>query len=147
MKHPMKTIFAASMMAVMMTSVAVSGTAMAQQRTDDRHEQAARNSDARSEARPDDRREQGPGKTEARHDDRHDDRRAPPKGWHKHNKSSYKKGGYVAYNDWQRGKAVDYRKHKKLKAPPRGYEWRQIDNRYVLAGISTGVISTIIITR
>ncbi|WKL55940.1 RcnB family protein [Asticcacaulis sp. ZE23SCel15] len=128
----MKQIFAASMMAIMMASTGLSGTAMAQPRPDDRHEQVK-------------------GKTEARHDDRKDDRgddrRGPPKGWHKHDKSSYKKGGYVAYNDWQRGKSVDYRQHKKLKAPPRGYEWRQIDNRYVLAAVATGVIATIILTR
>lgn len=89
----MKTIFAASMMAVMIGSVALSGTAMAQPRPDERHEHVK-------------------GKTEARHDDRQDDRRSPPKGWHKHDKSSYKKGGYVAYSDWQRGKPVDYRQHK-----------------------------------
>ncbi|MDC7677626.1 RcnB family protein [Asticcacaulis machinosus] len=124
----MKKIFAASMMAIMMSSAALSGTAMAQPRPDDRHEQ-------------------GPNKSDARGHDRHDERNTPPKGWHKHSKSSYKKGGYVAYNDWQRGKAVDYRQHKKLKAPPRGYEWRQIDNRYVLAAAATGVIATIIITR
>lgn len=128
----MKTIFAASMIALMMGSAALSGTAMAQPRPDERHEQGS------GKPNP---------KTEARHDDRQDDRRSPPKGWHKHTKSSYKKSGYVAYSDWQRGKAVDYRQHKKLKAPPRGYEWRQIDNRYVLAGVATGVIATIILTK
>lgn len=75
-----------------------------------------------------------------RHDNRHNDR--DERGWHK--TSDFRKGGQVAYKDWQRGKAVDYRKHKRLSKPPKGYEWRQVDNRYILAAVATGVITTII---
>lgn len=41
---------------------------------------------------------------------------------------------------------VDYRKHK-LRAPPRGYQWRQVDNDYVLAAVATGLIAEIISGR
>lgn len=77
------------------------------------------------------------------HNDHHDDR--DDRGWHR--KSDFRKGGHVAYSDWQRGKAVDYRKHKRLSKPPKGYEWRQVDNRYILAAVATGVITAIIISK
>jgi Ni/Co efflux regulator RcnB len=38
---------------------------------------------------------------------------------------------------------VDYHQHH-LKAPPRGYEWRQVDGNYVLANSSNFQISTVI---
>ena len=42
--------------------------------------------------------------------------------------------------------AVDYRRHH-LRAPPRGYQWRQVDNNYVLAAVATGLILEIISGR
>jgi len=44
-----------------------------------------------------------------------------------------------------RGRAdhIDYR-HYHLNAPPRGYEWREVDGNFVLAAVATGVISTVI---
>ncbi|WP_443748453.1 RcnB family protein [Asticcacaulis solisilvae] len=66
----------------------------------------------------------------------------PHHGWHDH--SDWRRGGYVARSDWDRGQHVDYRAHH-LRAPPRGYEWRQVDGRYVLAAVASGVIASIIL--
>ena len=53
-------------------------------------------------------------------------------GWHK--------GGRMDHDAWNRGARVDWHAHH-LNAPPRGYEWREVDGNYVLANINTGVIS------
>lgn len=61
------------------------------------------------------------------------------------------------YRRWSRGDrlpssyrssryAVDYRRHH-LRAPPRGYQWRQVDNNYVLAAVASGLILEIISGR
>jgi Ni/Co efflux regulator RcnB len=74
-------------------------------------------------------------------DDRHDDRRGEQhdngqhRGWHK--------GGRIEQSDWRRGRHLDYRAHH-LRAPPRGYEWREIDGNYVLAAAATGLIYSLI---
>jgi Ni/Co efflux regulator RcnB len=63
-------------------------------------------------------------------------------------------GGYIRHNDWQRGhrmarddwgrgQRVDWRSHR-LRHPPRGYEWREVDGQYVLAAAATGLIASII---
>jgi len=36
------------------------------------------------------------------------------------------------YNDWNGAQRVDYRQHN-LRAPPRGYEWRESNGQYILA--------------
>ncbi|WP_433971834.1 RcnB family protein [Tunturiibacter lichenicola] len=56
----------------------------------------------------------------------------------------WKKGAHINHEDWERGQQVDYR-HYHLNAPPRGYEWRQVDGNYVLAAAATGVIATAIV--
>ena len=48
---------------------------------------------------------------------------------------NYRGGNYVV-NDW-RGHG--------LRQPPRGYEWHQVNGDYVLAGIATGVITSILL--
>jgi Ni/Co efflux regulator RcnB len=58
----------------------------------------------------------------------------------------WKKGGKMPNSDWQRGEKVDYRAHK-LRKPPRGYEWRQVDGNYVLAAVATGLIASIILSK
>ncbi|MGK9054046.1 RcnB family protein [Neorhizobium sp. CSC1952] len=40
----------------------------------------------------------------------------------------------------------DYRRYR-LSAPPRGYHWVKVDNDFLLVGIATGVISSIIASR
>ncbi len=59
---------------------------------------------------------------------------------------NWRKGGRIERNDWNRGRRVDYRSHR-LQAPPRGYEWRQVDNNYVLAAVTTGIIASIILAN
>lgn len=57
---------------------------------------------------------------------------------------------------WQRGqrfdsryapnyRQVDYRQHRGLKAPPRGYRYVQSGNDAVLVGVTTGIIAAILV--
>ncbi|MCK5908725.1 MAG: RcnB family protein [Caulobacter sp.] len=39
----------------------------------------------------------------------------------------------------------DWKRHG-LRAPPRGYQWRKIDDQFVLAAVATGLIASVIIT-
>jgi len=58
------------------------------------------------------------------------------------------------YRSWQRGqrfdaryarnyRQVDYRQHRGLKAPPRGYRYVQSGNDAVLVGITSGIIAAV----
>jgi Ni/Co efflux regulator RcnB len=38
---------------------------------------------------------------------------------------------------------VDYHRHH-LRAPPRGYQWVQVDNNYALVALSSGLIASLI---
>ena len=50
-------------------------------------------------------------------------------------------------NDWNRGQRVnDYRRYH-LQRPPRGYEWRRVDNNYVLAAAATGLIMGLVLAN
>ncbi|MEP3276502.1 MAG: RcnB family protein [Stappiaceae bacterium] len=66
-------------------------------------------------------------------------------GFHKNNRYKnahwMKRGGKLP--GWQRGHRVDYRMHK-LNKPPRGHEWRRIDNNFVLVALTTGIIASVI---
>ena len=42
-----------------------------------------------------------------------------------------------------RGAYVDYRAHH-LRAPPRGYQWVQVDNNYMMVALASGLIASII---
>jgi Ni/Co efflux regulator RcnB len=72
----------------------------------------------------------------------HDDHPAPG-GQHYVQHTEWKKGYHMAPSDWSRGQQVDYRQHH-LNAPPRGYEWREVDGNYVMAAVATGVIASVI---
>jgi Ni/Co efflux regulator RcnB len=63
-----------------------------------------------------------------------------------HAHPEWRKGAKIGRNDWNRGERVDYRAHH-LNAPPRGYEWRQVDGNYVLAAAATGLIAGIILAN
>jgi Ni/Co efflux regulator RcnB len=78
-------------------------------------------------------------------DDHRDDRRPGPAMMQgpSHN-NNWRKGGRIERNDWNRGTRVDYRQYH-LSAPPRGYEWRRVDNNYVLAAAATGLIAGLVI--
>jgi Ni/Co efflux regulator RcnB len=55
----------------------------------------------------------------------------------------WKKGAKIRDEDWQRGAHIDY-KEQHLRAPPSGYEWREVDGNYVLAAVATGVIASVV---
>ena len=57
--------------------------------------------------------------------------------------NEWRSGYRMSRNDWGRGQRIDYRAYR-LHAPPRGYEWREVDGNYVMAAIATGLIASII---
>lgn len=61
--------------------------------------------------------------------------------WRQHDE--WRKGSQIRHEDWDRGHPVDWRAHK-LRRPPRGHEWREVDGNYVLAAAATGVIASVI---
>jgi Ni/Co efflux regulator RcnB len=71
------------------------------------------------------------------HDDHHDNHQ-----YVRH--QEWRKGARMNHDDWNRGERVDYR-HYHLSAPPRGYEWRQVDGNYVLAAVATGLIASVVV--
>jgi Ni/Co efflux regulator RcnB len=82
-----------------------------------------------------------------RHDDHNDHNdHGPSMSMHGPNHADWKKGGHIGHDDWGRGSHVDYRSHH-LKAPPRGYEWRQVDGNYVMAAVATGLIASVILAN
>lgn len=56
----------------------------------------------------------------------------------------WKKGAKMRDEDWKRGEAINYHE-RHLRAPPAGYEWREVDGNYVLAAVATGVIASVVI--
>jgi Ni/Co efflux regulator RcnB len=109
--------------------IAPLGSAFAQGR-DDRH-------DDRSNAM-----------TVQRHDnDRRDDYRG---GYDRHDNGRHRgwyKGGRIERNDWDRGERINDYRHYRLSRPPRGYEWRRVDNNYVLAAVAGGLIASVIMAN
>jgi Ni/Co efflux regulator RcnB len=61
-----------------------------------------------------------------------------------HARSEWRRGGYVGGDDWRRARAIDYRRYH-LRHPPRGYEWREVDGRYVMVAVASGLIADIIL--
>lgn len=57
----------------------------------------------------------------------------------------WKKGNRLPPN--YRGHVVKNYSHYKLRKPPRGYHWVKVDNDYMLIGIASGIISSIIAGR
>jgi Ni/Co efflux regulator RcnB len=55
-----------------------------------------------------------------------------------------KEGAKMRDEDWKRGEHIDYRE-RHLRAPPAGYEWREVDGNYVLAAIATGLIASVVV--
>jgi len=66
---------------------------------------------------------------------------------HGQNNHNWRKGGRIDRNDWNRGQRVNDWQHRHLQRPPRGYEWRRVDNNYVLAAAATGLIAGIIMAN
>ncbi len=60
---------------------------------------------------------------------------------------NWRKGGRIGRDDWNRGARVsDYGRYH-LSRPPRGYEWRRVDNNYVLAAVAGGLIASVIMAN
>jgi Ni/Co efflux regulator RcnB len=72
--------------------------------------------------------------------DHHDDHHDHPYVRH----DEWRKGEHIKREDWNRGEHIDYRRYH-LNAPPRGYEWREVDGNYVLAAVATGIIASAIV--
>lgn len=87
--------------------------------------------------------------------DRHDDRRGnnsmtmqrhdnDRRDTYRHN---WRKGGRIDRSDWNRGRRVSDWQRRHLQRPPRGYEWRQVDDNYVLAAVAGGLIASVILAN
>ena len=61
-------------------------------------------------------------------------------------RGDWRRGDRFDRAEWRRYQVVDYRRHH-LRTPPRGYEWRMVNDHYILAAIATGVIADIIINH
>jgi Ni/Co efflux regulator RcnB len=73
--------------------------------------------------------------------DRHDDR--GPSRDHRDDRNDHHHARGERLGD-RRGEYVrDYRGHH-LSAPPRGHQWRKVDNDYVLVAVATGIITSVI---
>ena len=98
-------------------SLVTGSAAMAQPYHNDRH-------DSRSE----------------RHDNRYDNGRYDR---HDNRGHHWARGQRLPSEYRTRGHYVDYRRHH-LRAPPRGYQWVQVDNNYVMVALASGLIASII---
>lgn len=69
-----------------------------------------------------------------------------PDAFHQHyvRHSQWRHGYHMPPADWNRGQRVDNWRNYHLSAPPRGYEWREIDGNYVLAAVATGIVASVI---
>jgi Ni/Co efflux regulator RcnB len=89
----------------------------------------------------------GVGFAQDHHDDRDRDRDRRDEHHEYVRHDEWRKGEHMRHEDWDRGRHIDYRQYH-LRRPARGYEWREVDGNYVLAGIATGVIlSTIVASQ
>ncbi|NGM51753.1 hypothetical protein G5B46_19240 [Caulobacter sp. 602-2] len=122
----MKRLIITAVAASLLAGTALSGTAMAQPRHDDRHDryeqQRAYEKGRRDQARYE------------RKEDRREYRR-----WAKGQRldARYRGNGYYV---------SDYRRHG-LRAPPRGYRWQRVNDQYILAAVATGIIASVIIAN
>lgn len=57
---------------------------------------------------------------------------------------SWHKGDHIGADDWNRGVRISNYRHYHLSRPPRGYEWRRVDDNYVLAAVAGGIIASVI---
>jgi Ni/Co efflux regulator RcnB len=87
-------------------------------------------------------RHDGPPGHGAGHMDEHgrDDHGGP----HDRDHGRWRKGDRIERAEWRHYQRVDWRRHH-LHAPPRGYEWREVNGDYVLAAVATGLIASIIV--
>ena len=83
-------------------------------------------------------------RNDARYQDHRDDRHENRQGvQHRDNRHHWRQGERLPSSYRTRAHYVDYRKHH-LRQPPRGYQWVQADNNYVMVALTTGLIASII---
>ena len=56
----------------------------------------------------------------------------------------WRQGEAMRHEDWERGRRFDYREYG-LRAPPPGYEWREVGGAFILGAIATGIIANILL--
>jgi Ni/Co efflux regulator RcnB len=66
---------------------------------------------------------------------------------HSPSHNNWHKGGRIEQSDWNRGQRVNDWQNRHLSRPPRGYEWRRVDNNYVLAAAATGLIAGLVLAN
>lgn len=86
------------------------------------------------------------------HDDHRDNRMDRRDDYHRgsmmmdrHGRHDWRRGERIGRTDWDRAERVrDWRRYH-LSRPPHGYEWRRVDNNYVLAAVAGGLIASVIL--
>jgi Ni/Co efflux regulator RcnB len=104
------------------------------------------------------RNEQRGERHDERRGERHDERRMGNRGdWREHGEQQryfygargpeWRRGGFLP-NEYRNHQYVvdDWRGHR-LSRPPRGYQWVQVGNDYVLAAVATGLIANLILNQ
>jgi Ni/Co efflux regulator RcnB len=81
-----------------------------------------------------------------RHDDRNDRGANHDNGQHRGQYKKWARGQRLSTEYRTRGHYVDYRSHH-LRAPPRGYQWVQVDNNYMMVALTSGLIASIVAGR
>jgi Ni/Co efflux regulator RcnB len=110
-------------------SLVAGSAAMAQPYNNDRHDSRSERHDTRNDNNRYD---------SSRNDNgRYDNNRHDNRGHH------WARGQRLPSEYRTRGHYVDYRRHH-LRAPPRGYQWVQVDNNYVMVALASGLIASII---
>ncbi|TFW29781.1 RcnB family protein [Duganella callida] len=130
--------------AILAATIAATGAASAQ----DRHDNDRRGPDREHrDNRHDDRRmDYGPDRRNDRADYRHDDRRGPDHRGAGPRHDMYKGGRLPPEYRGRQYVVENWRAHH-LSAPPRGYHWVQTGSDYVLVGIATGVIASLLLSN
>ena len=59
----------------------------------------------------------------------------------------WRRGGYLPHEYRNHQYVVDDWRGHRLTRPPRGYQWVQVGNDYVLAAIATGLIANLILNQ
>lgn len=129
-----KRMMAAALVALM----GVTGAASAQDRHDDKRGDDRRGPDfSKSDERRNDRQDY----RKDDHDERGDrNRGAGPR-------HDLRKGGRLPTEYRNRQYVVENWRDHHLNAPPRGYHWVQTGTDYVLVGITTGIIASLILSN
>ncbi|MBO9739522.1 RcnB family protein [Xanthomonas axonopodis pv. begoniae] len=131
----MKRFIGSFMALTLLTSGAAFAAPQQHDLDHDRDRDAQRHDDHGPDRRDDHRDDRHDDRRNAHHDDHRNDRRGPP----------YRRGERLA-PDHRGSRVSDYHKHH-LKPPPRGHEWRRVDNTYVLIAVATGLITSVVAAR